>query len=163
MVEQRSPKPPVACSSRVSPAKRFAFSAERFLFLLSARNTRNRLRRIAGCSAFATQGFARVASPLPNALHFLQSVFYFYFLHGTHATVSAGLLAAPLSLRRASPESRLPCQTLCIFCRAFFIFTFCTEHTQPSPPDCWLLRFRYAGLRHFFRKHSKIHLIFYPK
>ena len=51
LVEQRSPKPPVACSSRVSPAKRFQINESVFYFkivyFLNRPNTSFTLEKLA--------------------------------------------------------------------------------------------------------------------
>ena len=102
MVEQRSPKPSVACSSRVSPAKRsplgLLFFCQRF-----ASRTRNAIatelhsvrlwlhltRRFANtiCSLcyFSRFALSRVASPLPRRSPFRTS-FFCPVLANLHAT-----------------------------------------------------------------------------
>ena len=91
MVEQRSPKPSVACSSRVSPAKRSPLGLLFFAVFRESNTQRNRdgtafralvvhlTRRFANtiCSLcyFSRFALSRVASPLPREV--LWDFFFF--------------------------------------------------------------------------------------
>ena len=105
MVEQRSPKPSVACSSRVSPAKRSPLGLL-FSFIRDSNTQRIRdgtisvrlrlhvTRRFANTFAslcyFSRFALSRVASPLPREV--LWDFFFFGgFLRIEHATLKFNL------------------------------------------------------------------------
>ena len=131
MVEQRSPKPSVACSSRVSPAKRSPFG---LLFLqFFANRTRNAIatelhsvrlwlhltRRFANtiCSLcyFSRFALSRVASPLPREV-LLDFFFLQFFANRTLNATATELHSVRLWLYLTRRFANTICSLCYIYC-----------------------------------------------